>query len=90
MGVFSPTYFTEARMKRKFGMNNYSLRNSTFNGSSLTSLTYVVTSPLMLIFDTEIWTYKVYRIVLLSKRCFLVNILCKSDKMATCRSYECF
>ena len=35
--------------------HEYSLRSSTFNGSSLTSLTDIVTSQLTLIFDTKIW-----------------------------------
>ena len=35
--------------------HEYSLRNSTFNGSRLKSLTDIVTSQLTLIFKTEIW-----------------------------------
>ena len=35
--------------------HEYSLRKSLFNGNSLTSLTDIVTSQLMLIFETEIW-----------------------------------
>ena len=35
--------------------HDYSLRNSTFNGSRLTSLTDIVTSQLTLIFDSKIW-----------------------------------
>ena len=36
------------------------LRNCTFNGSSMTSLTDIETSQLTLIFDTKMWNKEIY------------------------------
>ena len=61
MGVFLP--LTLQRRLESSDENeiwhDYNLRNSTFNGSSLTSLTDIVTSQLTLIFDTKIWNLEI-------------------------------
>ena len=58
MGVFFLPLTLQRRLEKSDENEiwpDYSLKNSTFNGSRLTLLTAIVTSQLTLIFDSKIW-----------------------------------